>query len=179
MVLSDSVLYISGTLKAKKKHLLSFSARGIKDRSKATSFAICPFCFPFTALRAGCGHGLGTQGWRDMLGSRCRIHEWLFWEVTWLCCQAHPEPLFRRRTGGGGQRRSSMCVPAILHHRGHIKCWAPKPQPILSAPHSALRGHWNWFYFSWDSLAQAGTTHAGLILPGFLALEIHPRRWGI
>lgn len=73
MVLSDSVLYISGTLKAKKKHLLSFSARGIKDRSKATSFAICPFCFPFTALRAGCGHGLGTQGWRDMLGSRCRI----------------------------------------------------------------------------------------------------------
>ena len=46
-------------------------------------------------------------------------------------------------------------------------------QPILSAPYSALRGFWNWFYFAWDSLAQAGTADVGLTLLSFLTLEIH------
>ena len=70
MVLSDSALYISRILKAKKKKkIMCFSEREIKDRSKATSFGICPFCFPFTVLRAGCGYGLGTERWGLYLGA--------------------------------------------------------------------------------------------------------------
>lgn len=70
MVLSDSALYISRILKAKKKkRSLCFSDREIKDRKQSHQLWYLPILFPFTVLRVGCGYGLGTERWELYLGA--------------------------------------------------------------------------------------------------------------